>query len=400
VIEDAIDALLTRSKHEPALASIKTNIARVVSLLESAKMGGGDEGIEGIDDDGNKRSSESSNSTRVEHAPCTIAETAYTDDGSESSNNSDAKELQIVGLYYSRGHMSGRQSAAHIDDLRLRTGHIYAVTGGNGCGKSTLFEIIGTCSALSMAGGRAQAANAAFSPAPQLHPSIQLLSLRQLSLPSADVVEVTQDFYCPLFTKPMEWLVQNDDACSSDEAVLAADEAGRCEGVDYTQRFVELAIALEIFSDDDFHAGVGAGDTNTNIDTNTDVPNSGIANASATNNSSSKTATANLRALLEREHDDWYSSLSGGQRAKVELIRKVFLRPECPGVLLIDEAFAALDPKSKGVVQTMLRQRCSKSVLLVIYHQDAEQECVPAGGFFDDNLRFEGGHARLVGTCK
>ena len=106
-----------------------------------------------------------------------------------------------------------------------------------------------------------------------------------------------------------------------------------------------------------------------------------------------------LRRMLHREHDDWFGSLSGGQRAKVELIRKVFMRRRCPGVLLLDEAFAALDPKSKRLVQSKLRGFCPRSVLLVIYHQDAESACVPAGGFFDDNLRFDGGSAALVGTC-
>jgi hypothetical protein len=111
------------------------------------------------------------------------------------------------------------------------------VTGGNGCGKSTLFELIGTCSALghssSSDGGTARAA------APQLHPSVQLLALEQLSLPSADVVEVTQDFYCPLFTKPIEWLVQSlsqpvpllppmSEGCSADGG-LAGGGVGRAQ---------------------------------------------------------------------------------------------------------------------------------------------------------------------------
>jgi ABC-type transport system involved in cytochrome bd biosynthesis fused ATPase/permease subunit len=162
-----------------------------------------------------------------------------------------------------------------------------------------------------------------------------------------------------------------------------------------------VATALEIFNDDDLQV-MEKGVEDNSSGTNATVANTTVANTTVTTptkQTKKEAAAAKLRELLHREHEDWYASLSGGQRAKVEIIRKVFLRPQCPGVLLIDEAFAALDPKSKGLVQTMLRRFCANSVLLVIYHQDAEQDCVPAGGFFDDNLRFEGGLAKLVGTC-
>ncbi|CAK0832313.1 unnamed protein product, partial [Prorocentrum cordatum] len=57
------------------------------------------------------------------------------------------------------------------------------------------------------------------------------------------------------------------------------------------------------------------------------------------------------------EREDWYGELSGGEKCKVEFIRKVFLRPRCPSVLLIDEAFAPLDPASKRSVQEKLKDR-------------------------------------------
>ena len=37
---------------------------------------------------------------------------------------------------------------------------------------------------------------------------------------------------------------------------------------------------------------------------------------------------------LQEEKEDWFSQLSGGQKSKVELVRTVFLRKECPSVLL------------------------------------------------------------------
>ena len=42
-----------------------------------------------------------------------------------------------------------------------------------------------------------------------------------------------------------------------------------------------------------------------------------------------------LLKILQEEREDWFSELSGGQKSKVELVRKVFLREHCPSVLLI-----------------------------------------------------------------
>merc|ERR1712070_696516 len=64
--------------------------------------------------------------------------------------------------------------------------------------------------------------------------------------------------------------------------------------------------------------------------------------------------------------------LSGGQRAKLELIRAVFLRDSCPSLLLLDEPFAALDPASKAAIMRKLKAFCRKSVLIVVYHPEAE----------------------------
>ena len=42
-----------------------------------------------------------------------------------------------------------------------------------------------------------------------------------------------------------------------------------------------------------------------------------------------------LMEELQVEKEDWFSELSGGQKSKVELVRKVFLRSACPSVLLV-----------------------------------------------------------------
>jgi ABC-type nitrate/sulfonate/bicarbonate transport system ATPase subunit len=99
------------------------------------------------------------------------------------------------------------------------------------------------------------------------------------------------------------------------------------------------------------------------------------------------------------EADDWYGTLSGGQRGKAEFIRQVFMKDRCPGILVIDEAFAPLDPKSKMLVQNKLKEFCAESLILVIYHSDAHEDCVAAGGFFDDNLHFSNGTVSLQKLC-
>merc|ERR1711879_66484 len=91
---------------------------------------------------------------------------------------------------------------------------------------------------------------------------------------------------------------------------------------------------------------------------------------------------------LHAEKEDWYSELSGGEKAKVEFIRKVFLRERCPPVLLIDEAFAPLDPSSKLAVQVKLKNFCRDSLVLVVYHGGETDRCLHSEGFFDDNLHF------------
>merc|ERR1712228_866362 len=100
-------------------------------------------------------------------------------------------------------------------------------------------------------------------------------------------------------------------------------------------------------------------------------------------------------SALRAHTEGWYSKLSGGQRGKMEFIRKIFLRDRCPGVLLIDEAFAPLDPRSKQLVQQKLKEFCAESLVLVIYHGDAGSSCVAGGGFFDSTLHFANGSASL-----
>ena len=135
---------------------------------------------------------------------------------------------------------------------------------------------------------------------------------------------------------------------------------------------------------------------------------------------------------LNEEKEDWFSQLSGGQKSKVELVRTVFLRKECPSVLLgkweeptnlellffenhvlhvleivslsfshslpllsyifyihssihpfvfaVDETMAPLDPHSKSQVMSKLKAFCKDSIVMVIYHTDVSSLSSSDGG--------------------
>jgi hypothetical protein len=219
-------------------------------------------------------------------------------------------------------------------------------------------------------------------------------------LPSTDVVEVSQNFYWPLHTKPIDWIYQ--------ELVSEMSEIKRQELVARVEHELSLL---------DFKRGTG-------------------------------TERIDLSADLLEEKEDWFNELSGGQKCKVELVRKVgcgfvqytlnplflaecqiltkvfsfklnvifapqqiFVLDSCPKVLLIDETLAPLDPSSKVLVMQRIKSFCSSSIVIVIYHndvadnavdylstesdlsftEDISQTCVPSSNFFDDNLHVENG---------
>ncbi|CAK0811106.1 unnamed protein product [Prorocentrum cordatum] len=293
VVQDAIDLLLTRFRMDARLASMRTEVDRVRDLLGR---------LAAVRERG--------------RAACDV--------------RPEGGEGHIGGLRYARGN-----TVVSIPDLVLRSGRVYAVTGANGCGKSSFFGILASCGRL----------------AAVLPSGLEIQELGGLVLPSDDVVEITQQLYCPLHVRPLEWLLQRRGLDGLPAPELAARQR-RAEGLLAELEFGEQG-----------HAG-----------------------------------RLNASALLAPT-EDWYGTLSGGQRGKVEFVRKVFLRDRCPGVLLIDEAFAPLDPRSKQLVQRRLKEFCAESLVLVIYHGDADSSCVAGGGFFDESLHFANGSVSLAPTC-
>lgn len=115
-----------------------------------------------------------------------------------------------------------------MEALNLQNG-IYAITGANGSGKSTLFRVLMSCDSNEKS--------------VDLHSSIRIATEGQchtdwdegdgdgnrkdrdpcgegegmdtaepftISMPSSDVIEISQSFYWPLYTKPMDWMFPDD----------------------------------------------------------------------------------------------------------------------------------------------------------------------------------------------
>jgi len=268
-----------------------------------------------------------------------------------SVNNDESVDKSFIGENNSidiKGLSYSRGSAyVEIDHVNLPAG-IYAVTGANGSGKSTLFRILMGCDT-----NRKSI---------DMDESIVIKSTGSLNMPSRNVVEISQNFYWPLKTAPADWIYHTHIESISEK-----------EKEDKIARLAKELQTLKFYPDTQ--------------------PGSDLA------------------VDLTTVKDDWFSDLSGGQKSKVELVRKVFLEDHCPEVLLIDETFAPLDPDSKSLVMQSLKDFCLNSVVLVIYHADvqiSEDEneidnddnvCVPSSNFFDNNLHVENGILSLRSVC-
>ena len=263
----------------------------------------------------------------------------------DSTVNTTSNALDIKGLSYTRGSAS-----VSIENISLSPG-VYAVTGANGSGKSTLFRIIMGCKSNMES--------------VDLHSSIELNSPGSIGMPSSEVVEITQNFYFPLFSTPFDWIYNIDIF----------------QGVPDVSKKDAMIMKLE-----------------NELKSLNFYPETQLEESEST-----------LKSDLTSSKDDWFSDLSGGQKSKVELVRKVFLAEHCPRVLLIDETFAPLDPESKNLVMQKLKSFCSESIVLVIYHADVKKSegeeasedltCVESSNFFDNDVHVENGSLVIRPVC-
>lgn len=366
-IEDAVDLLLMRSRAESELATMMTEINKLGELSTLWEK-----------------------SSERMLLPCHLPQ------------NGDS--VMISNLLYSRG-----TAMVRADQLELKPG-IYAITGPNGSGKSTLFRVLMSCgtnqksidlpSSILLETPRAEerfdtdissAPNEDYevSKADAANGYVEPIDVPILSIgmPSTDVVEISQTFYWPLFTKPADWIYQMH--------LSDLDESKRQAVVSHiASHLMELQFVPTTPDDKDVcYEGMDEGSV---------CSEQVISEAPSMAPSAPPVGIAKtkLEAELLEEKEDWFSDLSGGQRSKVELVRKVFLHEKCPMVLLIDETMAPLDPESKSLVMSKLKQFCSGSIVLVIYHTDVgrtttgneeeeDVECVPSNNFFDHNIHVQ-----------
>jgi energy-coupling factor transporter ATP-binding protein EcfA2 len=388
-IEDAVDMALMRSRSEAELARMVTqinNLKELSTVWDEAKL--------------------------RNLLNCNLAPPAVTKDSTGTQSL-----IVVRNLHYSRGTATVR-----ADHLELKAG-TYALTGPNGSGKSTLFRVLMSCKTnersidlptsitLSTPSepfieaddlerelacedadegtGREEAEIGAdgiidtagrklAEIAKDIHPRLSI------TMPSSHVVEISQTFYWPLYSKPIDWIYQEHVTETCDEEELekrVRRVAEELHSLQFTQTMRnDQQEAVEADSDSEVVSLSPSDDAIKGI----------------------------MNDLLE-EKEDWFGDLSGGQKSKVELVRKVFLHDECPDVLLVDETMAPLDPTSKSLVMAKLKKFCSASVVIVIYHSDVGREhdggegemveCVPSNDFFDGNIHVENQVIQLRPIC-
>lgn len=195
-------------------------------------------------------------------------------------------------------------------------------------------------------------------------------------MPDRHIVEITQHFYWPLHARPLDWIEQRHHSDQEDLRKIAWRIAGELHSLEFIQ--------------------VATPSSNATSDDDEVFPVSDAIEA--------ETTISKIVDELLEEKDDWFQQLSGGQRSKVELVRLVFLRKECPAVLLIDETLAPLDPRSKQLVMTKIKLFCSNSIIIVIYHadvgaDDGKEACIASSNFFDRNIHLENGDVHIRDVC-
>ena len=207
----------------------------------------------------------------------------------------------------------------------------------------------------------------------EVHPHPRL----SITMPSSHVAEISQNFYWPLYAKPIEWIFHKS---------FARAEKGVVEG--------KTRLVAEHLHSLDFFQPV--------------MPEDSEDGQEPSPEAITESTIRHIQKELQEEKEDWFGDLSGGQKSKVELVRKVFLQKSCPDLLLIDETMAPLDPSSKAHVMSKLKDFCKDSVILVIYHTDVGREvgeagnaveCVPSNNFFDYNIHLDKGLIQIKSTC-
>ena len=196
-----------------------------------------------------------------------------------------------------------------MESMELAAG-VYAITGANGSGKSTLFRVLMSCNtndkpidlpASIVMGHNPECVDSLEHMAngdvcegsPELEVENANMPL-SIGMPSSNVVEISQTFYWPLYTKPIDWIYQAhlsemDEAVREKYVTRVVDEL---QGLLFTRDVVKKQ-------------------------------KNGSSNGSSKEPMQNSEASRKLYEDLQEEKEDWFNDLSGGQKSKVELVRKV-----------------------------------------------------------------------------
>jgi putative ATP-binding cassette transporter len=67
---------------------------------------------------------------------------------------------------------------------------------------------------------------------------------------------------------------------------------------------------------------------------------------------------------------EWSKTLSGGEQQRIALIRAIIKQPK---LLLMDEPFSALDPKSRALCEQILKKHLPKATIIYIDHEALDE---------------------------
>ena len=277
-IEDAVDTVLMRTRAESELARMLTIIEKLQELVDVWKQ------------------------SKLQAAlPCSIA-----------SPIEQTQGIVLRNLHYSRGTASVR-----VDHVEIKPG-IYALTGSNGAGKSTLFRILMSCSSNEMSvdlpssivmsslvdpkvarsepvDEKCAAADETCPPNEENGTMVEELNLYppvlEILMPSSNVVEISQNFYWPLYTKPIDWIYQHHHVSDLKLTERVQKVADLLQGIEFMQAKSEDNIRAILYNSSEV----------------TSPPD----------------AVNEIIDQLLQVKEDWFNDLSGGQKSKVELVRKV-----------------------------------------------------------------------------
>jgi len=192
---------------------------------------------------------------------------------------------------------------------------VYAITGANGSGKSTLFRVLMSCDTNlksidlpeSIIMGPKQECESTEDYRNEGDVCQEMTNgngnsaLPMIQMPSSNIVEISQTFYWPLYTKPIDWIYQShiSDLDEAEQKTYVARVVQELQGLLFTQDILE-----------------------DKPDKSPEVIQNGE-------------ASRQLEIDVLEEKEDWFNDLSGGQKSKVELVRKVSAQnPPLQSILL------------------------------------------------------------------